>query len=53
MIVFAILIFCCIVTKQTTSSLHCFIRLVVVSCICVFHFSEGARFILRYVYGSF
>ena len=53
MTVSVILIFCCIVAGQATSSLHCFTTLVVVVCICVFHFSEGARFIPRYIYGSF
>ena len=49
----AILIFCFIVVEQATRSLHCLIILVVVVYICVSHFSEGARFIPRYVYGLF
>ena len=48
MTVFAILILCFIVARKATRSLHCFITLgVVVVCICVFHFSELARFIPR------
>ena len=51
MTVSAILIFCFIVVGQATRSLHCFMTLVVVvMCICVFHFSEGTRFIPKYVW---
>ena len=53
MIVSVILNFCFIVAGQATRSLHCFIILVVVVCICLFYFSEGTKFIPRYVYSSF
>ena len=52
MTVSAILIFCFIVAGHVTRAWHCLITLAVVVFICVFHLSDGARFIPRYVYGS-
>ena len=53
MTVSAILIFSFIVAGQATRALHCLTTLAVVVFICVFHVSDGARFIPRYVYGSY
>ena len=52
MTVSAILIFCFIVVGHITRAWHYLITLAVVVFICVFHLSEGARFIPRYVYVS-
>ena len=49
MTVSAMLIFCFIVAGQATKAWHCLMTLAVVVFICVFHLSDGARFIPRYV----
>ena len=43
----AICIFCFMVAGHVTNSLHCFINLVVVMCVCVFHCNDGTRLIPR------
>ena len=49
----AMLIFCFIVAGHGTRAWHCLITLVVVVFICVFHLSDDARLIPKYVYGSY
>ena len=52
MTVSAMLIFGFIVAGHVTRACHCLITLPVVVFICVFHLSDGARLIPKYVYGS-
>ena len=48
-----ILIFCLMVAGQFANWLHWLINLVVVACVCIFHFSDGISWMPRYTYGSF
>ena len=40
-----ICIFCFIVAAHVVSNLHCLTSLVVVMCVCVFHYSDGTKLI--------
>ena len=52
MTVSAMFIFCFIVAEHATRAWHCLVTLAVVVLNCVFHLSDGARFIPKYVYSS-